>query len=249
MTTFDLLFAAVLALAWPAWTMREYRTYLTRVRSRMPGARLAAYAQGVITQWLLASVVVALWIHLARAWTDLGLVMPAGWQAWAALGLAAVLGGLLLGQSAAVARRPDTHEQVRAGIAAYAEILPVSRSDLSGFSALSITAGICEELLFRGYLPWCLTHWFGAWGAQAIALVVFALAHLYLGWGAVVRALIAGGVAAGLFLWSGSLLPSMVFHALLDLSGGWLGYIVLGEDSGRKSAGGSVTPGAAGEPL
>lgn len=246
MTIFDLLFAIGLALLWPAWTMRQYATYLTRVRRRVPGARLAAYAQGMITQWLLATVVVASWIHLSRAWTELGLVMPAGWQGWAALGLAVGLGGLLIGQSAVVARRPETHDQVRAGIAAYAEILPVSRSDLSGFSALSITAGICEELLFRGYLPWYLAHWFGTWGAQAAALFVFALAHSYLGRGAVVRALLAGGVAAGLYLWSGSLIPSMVLHVLLDLSSGWLGYIVLAEDAGQNSEGGSVTRTATG---
>jgi membrane protease YdiL (CAAX protease family) len=246
MTLVDLLFAVGLALVWPAWTMRQYGAYLSRVRRRVPGARLAAYAQGMLTQWLLAAVVVVLWIHLARDWTDLGLSMPAGWRGWAALCLAAVLGGLLVAQSAVVARQPETHERVRAGLAAYAEILPVSRSDLSGFSALSITAGICEELLFRGYLPWYLAHWFGTWGAQAAALFVFALAHSYLGRGAVVRALLAGGVAAGLYLWSGSLIPSMVLHVLLDLSSGWLGYIVLAEDAGQNSEGGSVTRTATG---
>jgi len=243
-TWLDFMFTLALAVVWPAVALHQHRGYQARVRAGVPGARLAAYAMGVITQWLLAATVVALWIHLARQWTDIGLVRPAGWQGWAATAVALVIGGLLFAQSAMVARRPETHAQVRAAVANYAELLPVRRSDLSGFSALSITAGVCEELLFRGYLVWVLSHWLGAWGAQGGALLVFGVAHAYLGRGAVIRALIAGAVAAGLYVWSGSLIPSMLFHALLDLSSGWMGYIVLAEDAGQDGQGGKVAAAA-----
>jgi membrane protease YdiL (CAAX protease family) len=236
-TWLDLVFTLAIAVVWPAMALRQHRGYQARVRAGVPGARLAAYATGVITQWLLAATVVALWIHLARQWSDLGLARPAGWHGWVATGVAAALGGLLLAQSAMVARRPETHAQVREAMAGYAELLPVRRSDLSGFSALSITAGICEELLFRGYLAWVLAHWLGGWGGQAGALLVFGVAHSYLGRGAVLRAMVAGAAAAGLYLWSGSLIPSMLLHALIDLSSGWMGYIVLAEDSRKDGEG------------
>ncbi len=237
MTWFDLAFTIGLAVIWPAWAMRSYRAYLTRVRAGVPGARLAAYAQGMIVQWLLATTAVVIWVSLARDWNALGMARPIGWQGWAATGVAVALGGLLLLQTVVVARRPETHADVRAGIAAYADLLPVSRSDLSGFVALAITAGVCEELLFRGYLGWVLAHWLGNWGGQAGAVVVFALAHAYLGRTAIVRALLAGVVVAVLYLWSGSLLPSILLHALIDLASGWMGYVVLAEDAtaGRVS--------------
>jgi membrane protease YdiL (CAAX protease family) len=243
-TWFDFAFTLALAVVWPAMALRQHRGYQARVRAGVPGARLAAYAMGVITQWLLAATVVALWIHQARAWGDIGMVRPTGWQGWAATGIAVALGGLLLAQAAMVARRPETHAQVRAAMSGYQELLPVRRSDLSGFSALSITAGICEELLFRGYLAWALAHWLGSWGGQAGALLVFGVAHSYLGGGAVIRASVAGAVAAGLYLWSGSLIPSMLLHALIDLSSGWLGYIVLAEDGRKDGEGGPIAAAA-----
>jgi membrane protease YdiL (CAAX protease family) len=152
--------------------------------------------------------------------------VPEGWRPWAALVAAGVLGGLLLVQSAAVQGRPETHAQVRQALAPMAEVLPADANDLRGFVALSLTAGICEELLFRGVLPWYLAHGIGFWGGQALALALFGAAHAYLGATAAARALGAGLVAAVLYVWSGSLLPSMLLHAVLDVAGGWMAYAI-----------------------
>jgi membrane protease YdiL (CAAX protease family) len=228
------------AVAWPAWALRSHRAYRERVRAGVVGARLAGYAHAAITQWLLASLAVGLWIHASRDWSEIGLAVPAGLRPWAALAVAGALGGLMLAQSAAVEGRPETHGQVRAAVAPMAELLPADRSDLHGFVALSITAGVCEEVLFRGLLPWYLAQALGPWGGQALALAAFGAAHAYLGATAVVRAVLAGLVAAALYVWSGSLLPSMLLHALVDVAGGWMAYVVLrdpGPVEGAAAAG------------
>ncbi len=115
-------------------------------------------------------------------------------------------------------------------------MVPVQRSDLTGFVAVSITAGVCEEILFRGVLPWYLAGYLGAWGAQAAALVLFAAGHLFLGAQGALRALLAGAAFAGLYLWSGSLVPSIVLHALVDISSGWMAYEVLRERGAEATA-------------
>jgi membrane protease YdiL (CAAX protease family) len=56
--------------------------------------------------------------------------------------------------------------------------------------------------------------------------------------------MVAGAAAAGLYLWSGSLIPSMLLHALIDLSSGWMGYIVLAEDSRKDGEGGPIAAAA-----
>jgi len=222
----DHALAAAFALAWPLWVLRREGAYRETVRAGVPGARLAAYAGAMVTQWLFASAAVGLWIHRGRDWGEIGLRGLAGGRAWTGLLVAAVLGGFFLAQSAVVARRPALHDEVRAALLRYRELLPAHRSDLTGFLALSITAGVCEELLFRGLLPWYLGHGLPPWAAQAAALALFAAAHLYLGWMAVVRAFLAGGAAAGLYLWTGSLLPGMLLHAAVDAAGGWMAYAV-----------------------
>jgi membrane protease YdiL (CAAX protease family) len=228
-TWLDHVLCLSFAVLWPLWNFRHYASFRERVKEGMPGARLAAYTEAMITQWLFAAATVALWIHLDRDWTWLGLLGLHGARFAPGMLVAAGLAGLMLAQSLMVARREEAHAQVRASVLPYLEILPTGKNDFHGFVAVSLTAGVCEELLFRGLLPWYLSHGMGALGGQLVALAVFAVAHSHLGAGAVVRALVAGGVFAGLYLWTGSLLPGMLLHAAVDIASGWMAYVVLRE--------------------
>jgi membrane protease YdiL (CAAX protease family) len=96
----------------------------------------------------------------------------------------------------------------------------VGRLERSVFALLAVTAGVCEELLFRGfgiaYLRWL---WPGSPRVAVIAItaVAFGLVHLYQGPRGVVLTGLVGAYLAWLVLSTGSLLPAMVIHALLDL--------------------------------
>jgi membrane protease YdiL (CAAX protease family) len=105
----------------------------------------------------------------------------------------------------------------------------VTQRDWQAFAPLAVTAGICEELLFRGYLVWFLTPWLGLWGAAGLSVVSFGVAHGYQGPTFAVRAFLAGAVMGGLALLTGSVLPGMVLHAVVDLAGGYAGYRALRE--------------------
>jgi uncharacterized protein len=59
---------------------------------------------------------------------------------------------------------------------------------------VSITAGFCEEFLFRGYFIWVFAPWLGWWGAATLSLAIFAVAHIYQGWNGVLRTGIMGAV-------------------------------------------------------
>jgi membrane protease YdiL (CAAX protease family) len=235
MMVLDHLLVLAFAVVWPVHGLRTYARFREDVRRGVPGARLAAYAGSMLTQWLLAASAVAVWIGQGRDFADLGLRAPTGWAGAASLAVAALLGGALLGQSAFVARTPRTHAQVRQGLAPLAEMLPKGRNDLTGFLALSVTAGICEEVLYRGFLPWYLDGFVGSAGAHALALAAFAAAHGYLGWAGAARAGLAGAAAAGLYLGSGSLAASMLLHAALDVSAGLMAYAVLETKEARPA--------------
>ncbi|HEY0840017.1 MAG TPA: CPBP family intramembrane glutamic endopeptidase, partial [Vulgatibacter sp.] len=77
---------------------------------------------------------------------------------------------------------------------------------------VTILAPIGEELLFRGYLMRVLGARYGAIGAVFATAALFALVHLN---PASVIALFALGVVFGfLRIWSGSIFPSMLAHAI-----------------------------------
>ncbi len=98
--------------------------------------------------------------------------------------------------------------------------LPATWSERRWFAFVCITAGICEETLFRGFLLHYL-HVSGFSLNLTLALLlssgIFGLQHFYLGIGGTVFSIIAGLILGLLFLMTGTLIVPMVLHAVMDL--------------------------------
>jgi membrane protease YdiL (CAAX protease family) len=105
--------------------------------------------------------------------------------------------------------------------------MPRNQRELFCFGALSITAGFCEEFLFRGYFIWALTPWLGWWGAAALSVVLFAGWHAYQGWSGVLRTGIVGAFFTLVVAISGSLWPAIVLHVLIDIGSGVIAWLAL----------------------
>jgi len=105
-------------------------------------------------------------------------------------------------------------------------LLPRTSREKAWFAVLSLSAGVGEEIAYRGFLIPILSAILGwAWGAALLASVVFGLLHAYQGWLGIFRTAILGMVLAGSFLLTGSLWPAILSHAFLDVLAG----IVLGD--------------------
>ena len=127
---------------------------------------------------------------------------------------------------------PERRERARAGLSGpVVALLPHNRAEWRGFLALSLTAGVCEELLVRGFLIWFIASWTGPWIALVLSSVLFGLAHGYQGPGGIVKTGVVGLVMGAVYLGTHSLLPGMVLHALLDAGSGTAGWILVREDA------------------
>jgi membrane protease YdiL (CAAX protease family) len=97
--------------------------------------------------------------------------------------------------------------------------IPGTAAETAAFCLLlAPSAGIAEEILFRGFAITRLqavTH--SAWVAVIIASTAFALAHLYQGWVGPVRTGLGGLVFGAGFIATGSLLPSIFAHTTLNV--------------------------------
>jgi membrane protease YdiL (CAAX protease family) len=104
------------------------------------------------------------------------------------------------------------------------DLIPETPREKVGFAFLSLTAGITEEFIFRGFLLAALTAVTGSAGvAVALSSAVFGILHAYQNPLGAARAGVLGAVLAVPLLATGSLFPSMVAHAAIDvLSGIWL---------------------------
>jgi uncharacterized protein len=107
-------------------------------------------------------------------------------------------------------------------------LLPQSLLEILLWIGVSMTAGICEEIAFRGYLQ----KQFEALGlGVAIAVVgqgvVFGLVHSYQGWKNTVVISVLGTLLGALAAWRRNLRANIVVHAWADVWGGWLQRLVI----------------------
>jgi membrane protease YdiL (CAAX protease family) len=84
----------------------------------------------------------------------------------------------------------------------------------------AISAGICEETGFRGYMQRPIEQRHGARVAILISSLFFTAVHLTKGWAmaGMVPIVFGAGALLGLLAWSsGSLIPGMIGHVLMDI--------------------------------
>ncbi len=102
-------------------------------------------------------------------------------------------------------------------------LMPRSLIEALAFSALAVTAAVCEEFIYRGFVYAALQ---SATGSVTVAVVVssalFSLAHLYQGRRGLVSTFILG-MAFALSRWvTGNLIAATVTHLVVDLLAGYV---------------------------
>lgn len=241
-TLVDHALIAVLLVALPAYGAWEYPRLSRRLVADAGAARAAEYKVTIAVQWTLAGILLVSWTLQRYPLATLGLVVPDGAALAWSIG-AVVLTGFVLGrQLVAVRRHSRFQQQVRDQIArqpTVAAVLPRTAHELRWFAGAAITAGFCEELLYRGFLWWYLTALnTPAPLAFGTAVLAFGVAHAYQGVRGMLLTGVSGAVALVLYLMTESLVAPMLLHAAIDLVNGAMGYLALTTGvSGDTSAG------------
>ena len=106
-------------------------------------------------------------------------------------------------------------------------MMPVNKRELRWFTlGLSVSAGVCEELLFRGFIIGALGDSLGVIVSLLLSSLLFGLCHVYQGWMNVLRTSIIGLILGLIFTLTESLWVVIALHALVDIYGGIVGYVL-----------------------
>lgn len=225
--------AAYLVAGLPIVALRRYRRLADH-----PGTqrRLRSYRHGMARQWLLAGLALAALAVQGTSPAAIGLTAEVRRPGTLlpSLAVAVVVG---LGLTLALRGHPRPLRRLLRPVAA---LLPATAAERRAFAAVAVTAGVTEELLYRGFL----THvagqaGLGRQGALTAVSAAFGLAHLYQGPAGMLGTGVAGYLLGDLALASGGLLLPMVVHALVDLRV----LLLVGRPGGRMP-GRRRTPGA-----
>ena len=210
----------ILLVAVPLLGLWDFRRLLHWTRQGLPNARLKSYNWVMVMEWGLTIGLVAWWLLAGRDWGSLGLVSPYfGWR-WLALGLGLGAMGFLIWQMATVMKDPQQLGELRGKMGDLSALAPVTPREGRRFALVSVTAGVCEEIMYRGILMGILTPVVGLWPAVGLSSVIFGMGHAYQGFPGIVKTTGVGLIMALLTVFSGSLLAAMVLHTVIDLTSG-----------------------------
>jgi membrane protease YdiL (CAAX protease family) len=224
----DVLLVVGFAAILPLWShFVSWPKHVAAVDAGDPGARTRIYARTLIEEWAFALAAVALFVAGGRSLGALWLTAPTGWRAWVGFGLPAVYAALVVLQGRAIGGKPKTLARLRERMQPLRALIPHTPGELRWFLPLAVTAGICEEFLFRGYLIWVLAAWIGVLPGAIVSMVVFGLAHGYQGGTFGFRASLVGVFLGVMALVTRSLLPGILLHAAIDMGSGWITYLAM----------------------
>jgi len=223
----DHLVVLSFTVALPLYAAFKYPRFQRALASGTPGARPRQYRNTALRQWLLAFAALAVWFGADRPPEALGLGMPSGSRFWVALAAATALALTWHVLFRAAVNDEEGREHLIEQLRSVEPLLPSTRHELRLFTVLSLTAGFCEELLFRGYLIWYLALYVGVPAAGVLSGILFGLGHLYQGPPQAAKIILLGLLFAALYLVSGSLWIPIVLHAALDAAQGRVAYRLL----------------------
>jgi CAAX protease family protein len=220
MNALDLILLLVLFVAMPLYGVRSMRKLRVRLAAGHEAPRVREYSTTIAVQWTLVAATLALWAWTGRPFAALGLTFATGAWSWLGIGLGLLACAVLVAQMVAIVRSPEKTAAARAECEPMGALLPQDDRESRAFAALSVTAGVCEEILYRGFAIAALAPLTGTLAAALLTSVAFGLGHSYQGAGGAAKTGAIGLVMVVLYLLSGSLWVPMVVHAVMDLTSG-----------------------------
>lgn len=231
---FDHLYALFIMVAIPLMTLRNHPEEEEEedITDFLPPKKHLFYTNGLMLV-IGALLVLTSWNISNRPWSSVGIAWPVFNQASiVVIILVSVyyLGDVIYGWQNKKATTEKMNE--------LSFMLPVTWQEFRHFLFLAFSAGISEEVIFRGflvsYLNKVLVGWPGQpWLAIIIPGLAFAASHIYQGWWAVLKISALAVCFGYIFLLTGSLLPVIVLHVLIDVISGLSGVLYM-QNHGSK---------------
>jgi membrane protease YdiL (CAAX protease family) len=193
--------------------------------------KLAIYWGNSLSLWIMAVVVMVVWYFSGRDLWDLGFRIPDfSGSLWIWLTLM-FCGGYVLDlwwKTSDPRRKLNLIDKFLKNT----PFLPQNRYELNHFMLVAVSAGVCEEIVFRGYFIQYLMYFtgdtmIGIAIAIAVPAAIFAFSHLYQGWDAVLKIVVLAVLFGVLFWTMKSLWWLIALHILLDAVGGFLALKIL----------------------
>ncbi len=210
----------ILAIVVPLLGVWDFRRLMRWIEEGRADAKMKTYRWILMLEWGMTIGMLAWYFAAGKDLGDLKFVsFYQGWE-WAGVGLGLGAVGFLVWQMRSVMGNSKKLAEISENMGELKALVPQTLQERRAFVQVSITAGICEEIIYRGLLMIVLAPVLGMWQAVALSSLIFGLGHVYQGFEGVVKTTLVGLALALLALFSGSLLVPIIVHAVIDLISG-----------------------------
>ncbi len=220
---FDHAFVLMIVIVVPIMSLKSEQMTAEMIKSLPPKKHLF-YTNGLMLI-IGALLVLTSWNISGRSWNELGFAlisMNESVKIFCSILIVFYLSDLILGFfniKYLESRLEDLHF-----------IIPLNWQEFRSYIFLAVSAGICEEIIFRGFLITYFSHFlaevpYGQYVAILIPALVFSVSHIYQGWWAVLKILILALLFGYIFIFSESLIAVIIIHIMIDIFSGIAGVL------------------------
>ncbi|ASP47089.1 CPBP family intramembrane glutamic endopeptidase [Cognaticolwellia beringensis] len=182
--------------------------------------------------WIPTLLLIDLFSKGELSVVDFGLVIEHNWKNILFFSLLCIGIIYLLILIRTIISSEELRAEITSKFESYKDILPVTKNEMLIFTlVLSVSAGICEELLFRAYLFTLIDSHIGVIAAVLLSSALFGLWHIYLGWQEVIRTSAMGAVFCGVFIFTGNIIIPILLHIFVDIYSGLMCYFAMRKSS------------------
>ncbi len=219
-SVFTLVILLILVIVYPVLGVRDHRIFQRECSNGVPEARVKYFKGIIYSHWPLTLGLLTWWLFAGKSLDTLGLVPATGERELIVAGVGVLVILVQLISSAVVFHDKKKLLAVRNQTGELTNIAPQTNLEQRWFDLLSVTAGVCEEILYRGFLLVMLASLIGVWPAVIVSSLIFGLVHAYQGIRGIGKTSLVGLGMALFTVYSGSLFIAIVLHTVIDLTSG-----------------------------
>ena len=220
-TLWDHLFFILIGIVIPALSLMRGKVEMEEIRFSVADKKRFYLANSGVL-WIGATMVFILWLLALRPLSEMGFRMPVTDTLVIALTALFIIAYVV--ETYTELTREGNEDEILKSSA----FLPQNRQELFYFTILAISAGICEEIVYRGFM---VTYLMEVIDDRIIAFnvavilpaVIFGIVHMYQGTKSVLKIAIMSLLFSTIFIFSQSLLIVVLLHTGVDIIGGIIG--------------------------
>lgn len=182
--------------------------------------KIALYYSNGLIMWIASFLILGAWLFYGRSIASFGFSIPIMGVIVVGCTLGFVI--LYLGDLIFETLNPSRKQKTINKLSENTPFLPSNSKELAHFTFAAFTAGVCEEIIFRGFFINYLLAFsghtiVGQWSSILLPALLFSVVHIYQGHKAVLKILLAGILFGLIYYFSRSLLIVIILHFVMDM--------------------------------